>query len=98
MHVCLRQHKDELSEACRVEETKLAAIEYNDIRLATKLNKLCSEEKAVYCKVCGCARANVCICACVSVCAAKCAARCVHARACLYAARCAAVCVHMRGS
>jgi hypothetical protein len=34
------------------EETKLAAIEYSDIRLATKMNELCSEEKAVYCKVC----------------------------------------------
>ena len=32
---------------------KLAAIEYRDIRLRPKLNKLCSEEKAVYCKVCG---------------------------------------------
>ncbi|KAF5829593.1 hypothetical protein DUNSADRAFT_15858 [Dunaliella salina] len=50
VHICLRQNKDQLSEPCRVEETKLAAIEYSDIRLATKLNKLCSEEKAVYCK------------------------------------------------
>ena len=29
---------------------KLAAIEYRDIRLRPKLNKMCSEEKAVYCK------------------------------------------------
>lgn len=32
---------------------KLAALEYRDIRLRPKLNKLCSEEKAVYCKVGG---------------------------------------------
>ena len=29
---------------------KLAAVEYRDIRLRPKLNKLCSEEKVVYCK------------------------------------------------
>jgi hypothetical protein len=29
---------------------QLAAIEYRDIRLRPKLNKLCSEERAVYCK------------------------------------------------
>lgn len=51
VHLCLRFNKDKLSDRCRHEETKLAAIEYSDIRLATKLNKLCSEERAVYCKV-----------------------------------------------
>lgn len=51
VHVCLRFHRDQLTEACRNEETKLAAREYRDIRLRPKLNKLCSEEKAVYCKV-----------------------------------------------
>lgn len=50
--MCLRFNKDKLTDKCRTEETKLAAREYGDIRLATKLNKLCSEERAVYCKVC----------------------------------------------
>ncbi len=51
MHSCLRFNLNKLSENCRNEEMKLAAIEYRDIRLRPKLNKLCSEEKAVYCKV-----------------------------------------------
>jgi Golgi apparatus protein 1 len=51
VHQCLRMHRDELSPKCKQEEMKLAAIEYRDIRLRPKLNKLCSEEKAVYCKV-----------------------------------------------
>jgi len=50
VHACLRFNRDKISERCRVEETKLAAVEYRDIRLRPKLNKLCSEEKAVYCK------------------------------------------------
>ncbi|KAF5838865.1 hypothetical protein DUNSADRAFT_2034 [Dunaliella salina] len=50
VHLCLRFNKDKLTDKCRHEETKLAAIEYGDIRLASKLNKLCSEERAVYCK------------------------------------------------
>ncbi|GLI60743.1 hypothetical protein VaNZ11_002971 [Volvox africanus] len=50
VHQCLRYNKEKLSEQCRNEEMKLAALEYRDIRLRPKLNKLCSEEKAVYCK------------------------------------------------
>ncbi|MEW5310424.1 MAG: hypothetical protein WDW38_002223 [Sanguina aurantia] len=50
VHQCLRFNRDKISEKCRNEEMKLAAIEYRDIRLRPKLNKLCSEEKAVYCK------------------------------------------------
>ncbi|GFH06252.1 uncharacterized protein HaLaN_00852 [Haematococcus lacustris] len=50
IHVCLRFHRNKISERCRNEEMKLAAVEYRDIRLRPKLNKLCSEEKAVYCK------------------------------------------------
>eukprot|EP00195_Chlamydomonas_chlamydogama_P004977 CAMPEP_0202901334 /NCGR_PEP_ID=MMETSP1392-20130828/14194_1 /ASSEMBLY_ACC=CAM_ASM_000868 /TAXON_ID=225041 /ORGANISM="Chlamydomonas chlamydogama, Strain SAG 11-48b" /LENGTH=885 /DNA_ID=CAMNT_0049587883 /DNA_START=46 /DNA_END=2703 /DNA_ORIENTATION=- len=50
VHQCLRFNRDKISERCRNEEMKLAAIEYRDIRLRPKLNKLCSEEKAVYCK------------------------------------------------
>ena len=33
MHSCLRYNKDKISEKCRNEEMKLAAIEYRDIRL-----------------------------------------------------------------
>ena len=51
VHQCLRFNKEKISERCRNEEMKLAAIEYRDIRLRPKLNKQCSEEKAVYCKV-----------------------------------------------
>ena len=51
VHQCLRLNRDKISDPCRNEELKLAAIEYRDIRLRPKLNKLCSEEKAVYCKV-----------------------------------------------
>lgn len=51
MHLCLRYNKDKISDTCAKEEMKLAALEYRDIRLRPKLNKLCSEEKAVYCKV-----------------------------------------------
>ncbi|GAX77303.1 hypothetical protein CEUSTIGMA_g4749.t1 [Chlamydomonas eustigma] len=50
VHTCLRFNKDKISERCRNEEMKLAALEYRDIRLRPKLNKMCSEEKAVYCK------------------------------------------------
>ncbi len=51
MHQCLRFNRDKISDRCRNEETKLQAVEYRDIRLRPRLNKLCSEEKAVYCKV-----------------------------------------------
>ena len=54
VHQCLRFNKDKISERCRNEEMKLAAIEYRDIRLRPKLNKQCSEEKAVYCRVSDC--------------------------------------------
>ena len=50
VHQCLRFNKDKLTDKCRNEEMKLAAVEYRDIRLRPKLNKLCSEEKVVYCK------------------------------------------------
>jgi hypothetical protein len=42
-----------LSPACAKEEGKLQALEYRDIRLKPKLAMVCSEERAVYCKV-GC--------------------------------------------
>ena len=51
MHQCLRFNRERISDRCRKEEMKLAALEYRDIRLRPKLNKLCSEEKAVFCKV-----------------------------------------------
>eukprot|EP00798_Chlamydomonas_sp_ICE-L_P000438 gene438-1836_t len=50
VHTCLRFNRDKISPRCLKEENKLAAIEYSDIRLRPKLNKLCSEEKAVFCK------------------------------------------------
>jgi Golgi apparatus protein 1 len=40
-----------LSPVCAKEESKLQALEYRDIRLKPKLAKVCSEERAVYCKV-----------------------------------------------
>ncbi len=51
MHACLRYNRAKISPRCAAEEAKLQAIEYRDIRLRPRLNKLCSEEKAVYCKV-----------------------------------------------
>ena len=51
VHACLRFNRDKISEKCAAEEAKLQATEYRDIRLRPRLNKLCSEEKAVYCKV-----------------------------------------------
>jgi Golgi apparatus protein 1 len=51
VHQCLRFNRNKISDRCREEEMKLAAIEYRDIRLRPRLNKLCSEERAVYCKV-----------------------------------------------
>lgn len=53
MHSCLRFHKSFISERCAAEENKLAAVEFRDIRLRPKLAKVCSEERAVYCKVRG---------------------------------------------
>jgi hypothetical protein len=51
VHTCLRHNMNFLSEACQREENKLQALEYRDIRLKPKLAKVCSEERAVYCKV-----------------------------------------------
>lgn len=50
MHQCLRDHMDQLTEGCRQEELKLNIIQSRDIRLRPKLNKLCSEEIAIFCK------------------------------------------------
>eukprot|EP00798_Chlamydomonas_sp_ICE-L_P015369 gene15369-21453_t len=50
VHACLRFNREKISPRCLKEENKLATLEYSDIRLRPKLNKLCSEEKAVYCK------------------------------------------------
>ncbi|KAI8477290.1 MAG: hypothetical protein J3K34DRAFT_398918 [Monoraphidium minutum] len=49
VHACLRHQINFISESCRAEENKLAALEYRDIRLKPKLAKLCSEERAVFC-------------------------------------------------
>ncbi|KAI8475756.1 MAG: hypothetical protein J3K34DRAFT_453290 [Monoraphidium minutum] len=50
VHACLRHQINFISESCRAEEGKLAGLEYRDIRLRPKLAKVCSEERAVYCK------------------------------------------------
>ncbi|KAF6266246.1 hypothetical protein COO60DRAFT_1470052 [Scenedesmus sp. NREL 46B-D3] len=50
VHTCLRHNTNFLSPACAAEESKLQALEYRDIRLKPKLAKVCSEERAVYCK------------------------------------------------
>ena len=50
VHQCLRDHMDQLTEGCRQEELKLNIIQSRDIRLRPKLNKLCSEEIAIFCK------------------------------------------------
>jgi Golgi apparatus protein 1 len=41
VHACLRHQLNFISEACRAEENKLAAVEYRDIRLRPKLAKVC---------------------------------------------------------
>jgi Golgi apparatus protein 1 len=65
VHICLRFNRDKISERCWREEQKLQTMERKDIRLLPRLNKLCSEERAVYCKV----RAySVCVRVCVRVC------------------------------
>lgn len=51
VHTCLRFNLKFLSERCAAEENKLSAVEFRDIRLRPKLAKVCSEERAVYCKV-----------------------------------------------
>jgi hypothetical protein len=53
VHTCLRFNLKLLSERCAAEENKLSAVEYRDIRLRPKLARVCSEERAVYCKVSG---------------------------------------------
>lgn len=50
VHTCLRFNLKFLTERCAAEENKLAAVEFKDIRLRPKLAKVCSEERAVYCK------------------------------------------------
>lgn len=50
VHQCLRDHMDQLTEGCRQEELKLNIIQSRDVRLRPKLNKLCSEEIAIFCK------------------------------------------------
>ena len=50
VHACLREHRDKLSTACAAEEFKLEKIESESTELQPKLNKLCSEERSVFCK------------------------------------------------
>lgn len=50
VHACLRDHRDKISEACAAEELKLEKIESESTDLQPRLNKLCSEERTVFCK------------------------------------------------
>lgn len=47
---CLRDHRQQLTDACRKEELKLSIIQSRDIRLRPKMHKQCSQEMAVFCK------------------------------------------------
>jgi hypothetical protein len=47
---CLRQHRDELSTACRTEELYLNIIQARDVRLRPKLRKICAHEMTAHCK------------------------------------------------
>ena len=47
---CLRDHKEDLSAECAAEDTKLAILQSQDIRLTPRLHQLCSGEVAAYCK------------------------------------------------
>lgn len=47
---CLRDNREQLTEACRNEELKLNIIQARDVRLLPKLRKICSEEMVVFCK------------------------------------------------
>eukprot|EP00899_Mesostigma_viride_P006852 jgi/Mesvir1/16168/Mv08435-RA.1 len=49
-HKCLREHRADLSEKCRLEEDKLAVVQYSDVRLQPQLHKLCSTELNTFCK------------------------------------------------
>lgn len=47
---CLRDHREDLSAECAAEDTKLAILQSQDIRLTPRLHQLCSGEVAAYCK------------------------------------------------
>ena len=47
---CLRQHRDELSDACRTEELHLNILQARDVRLRPKLRKICAHEMTTHCK------------------------------------------------
>ena len=47
---CLREHREDLSDACRKEELHLNIIQARDVRLRPKLRKICAHEMAAHCK------------------------------------------------
>lgn len=49
VHQCLRDNREKISEACAAEELKLEKIESESTELQPRLNKLCSEERTVFC-------------------------------------------------
>ena len=50
MHACLREHRGQLQERCRAEETKLAMMESANTELMPSLAKSCKAERAKHCK------------------------------------------------
>jgi len=49
VHACLRQHRSELSEGCRQEESLLEQQEAEHIELRPNLLKACADERQVFC-------------------------------------------------
>eukprot|EP00899_Mesostigma_viride_P022799 jgi/Mesvir1/3703/Mv14989-RA.1 len=50
VHKCLLEHRAELSDACRMEEDKLQALEFSDVRLQPQLHRACGAEIDEFCK------------------------------------------------
>ena len=50
VHQCLRDHKDELTEACKKEEEGLNVVQSDNVLLRPGVTNACSEEIVVHCK------------------------------------------------
>ena len=49
VHQCLRDNRDNLSDACRKEEIKLSIVQSSNTELMPKLSKACARERASHC-------------------------------------------------
>jgi Golgi apparatus protein 1 len=49
VHACLRQHRSELSDGCRQEESLLEQQEAEHIELRPNLLKACADERQAFC-------------------------------------------------